>query len=656
MKEKHRFQHQNNESHHEHMVEDFKKRFYISLIFTIPVLILSPFFQNVFGYQLSFIGSEMVLLLISAFIYFFGGWPFLKGMKNELQDKNPGMMTLIGLAISVSFIYSVTVSLGLKGSPFYWELATLIDIMLVGHWIEMKSVMGASKALEELIKLMPDEAHLVVNDGINDVSSSELKKDNVVLVRPGEKIPLDGEITEGETTIDESMITGESKPVYKKENQEVIGGSINIDGSIYVKVKKVGKETYLSQIYELVKNAQQSKSRAQDIANRAAFWLTIIAISAGTITLLVWLLLNQSFSFSLERMVTVMVITCPHALGLAVPLVISRSTSIAAKKGLLIRNRTSFERFRKVEVVIFDKTGTLTEGKFVVKDVHSFNDNKDNNYILKIIASLENLSEHPIAGAIVEEAKKRNIKLMKVQNFKSITGKGVEGHIENNEFQAVSAQYLKDNHIKIPKMSKDDISTQVFLLKNRKEVLGVINLEDKIRKKSKATIERLKEMGVKTYMITGDNENVAEYVAEELNLDGYYAKVLPDQKAEKVKELKNKYNTIAMVGDGINDAPALVTSDIGIAIGAGTDIAIESADIVLSTSDPKAILDLLQLSRSTYKKTIQNLIWATGYNTVSIPLAAGVLFKLGVLLSPMVGSILMSLSTVIVALNANLLK
>ncbi|POZ90225.1 copper-translocating P-type ATPase [Petrotoga halophila] len=648
----------NHENHHEHMVADFKKRFFVSLIFTIPVIILSPFFQDLFGYQIKFSFGETILLFISAFIYFYGGWPFLKGMGNEIKNKNPGMMTLIGIAITVSFIYSALVSLGLKGSTFYWELATLIDIMLIGHWIEMRSVMGASKALEELIKLMPNEAHLINNEEIRDIKTSDLKVGDIVLVKPGERIPLDGEIIKGETSIDESMITGESKPAYLKTGQEVIGGSINIDGSIQVKIQKVGKDTYLSQIYKLVKTAQQSKSRAQDLANKAAFWLTIISISTGTLTLIVWTLLGQPFSFSLERMVTVMVIACPHALGLAVPLVISRSTSIAAKKGLLIRNRKPFERFRKVEAVVFDKTGTLTEGKFEVREIITFSENYDKNTLLQIIASVESLSEHPIAQAIVEESKKNKIDTLEVNNFKSITGKGVEGNINGELYHAVSVEYLKDEGIPIPDENKKNkaVSTQVYLLKNKKEVLSVINLVDRIRPQSKATVRSLKELGIKTYMITGDNEEIAKYVSEELGLDGYYASVLPNEKAQKIKELREKRQTVAMVGDGVNDAPALVTADVGIAVGAGTDIAIESADIVLSTSNPQAILDLVHLSKSTYKKIIQNLAWATGYNVITIPLAAGVLYVIGILLSPMIGAVLMSLSAVIVSINANLLK
>ena len=648
----------NNGNHHEHMVADFKRRFFVSLIFTIPVIILSPFFQNLFGYQIKSPFSETILLFISTFIYFYGGWPFIKGMGNEIKDKNPGMMTLIGIAITVSFIYSASVSLGLKGSTFYWELATLIDIMLIGHWIEMKSVMGASRALEELIKLMPNEAHLINNEEIRDTKTSDLKVGDIVLVKPGERIPLDGEIIRGETSIDESMITGESKSVYVKTGQEVIGGSINIDGSIQVKIQKVGKDTYLSQIYELVKSAQQSKSRTQDLANKAAFWLTIISISTGTLTLIVWTLLGQPFSFSLERMVTVMVIACPHALGLAVPLVISRSTSIAAKKGLLIRNREAFERFRKVEAVVFDKTGTLTEGKFEVREIITFSENYDKNTLLQIIASVESLSEHPIAQAIVEESKKNKIDTLEVNNFKSITGRGVEGNINGELYQAVSAEYLKDEGIPIPDENKKNkaVSTQVYLLKNKKEVITVINLVDRIRPQSKATVQSLKELGIKTYMITGDNEEIAKYVSEELSLDGYYANVLPNEKVQKIKELRGKHQTVAMVGDGVNDAPALVTADVGIAVGAGTDIAIESADIVLSTSNPQAILDLVHLSKSTYKKIIQNLAWATGYNVITIPLAAGVLYVIGILLSPMIGAVLMSLSAVIVSINANLLK
>jgi Cu2+-exporting ATPase len=652
-------EHHDHYSHHAHMVEDFKKRFWISLILTAPILILSPMIQGFLGLGegLRFQGDLFINFLFSSAIFFYGGWPFLKGLFDELKDKNPGMMTLIALAVAVAYFYSSAVVFGVKGKIFFWELATLIDIMLLGHWIEMKSVMGASRALEELAKLMPSEAHKVMEDGnVQDVPLDELHSGDKVLIKPGEKIPADGKVVEGETSVNEAMITGESKPVSKNEGAKVIGGAVNGEGSITIEVEKTGKDSFLSQVVDLVREAQASKSRTQDLANRAAFWLTIIAISAGAITMFVWLvIMNHDFVFALERTVTVMVITCPHALGLAVPLVVAVSTAISARNGLLIRNRAAFEKARNLQAIIFDKTGTLTEGKFGVSDTVILNSNLDESQLLSYAASVEQNSEHPIAKGIVDSAEKTN----KVTDFKSIPGKGAQGRVDGREVKVVSPGYLRENNIEFENGKTDELSAQgktvVFVLVDGK-LQGAIALADIIRQESKEAIARLKGMGIQAMMLTGDNKQVAEYVAKELELDDYFAEVLPDQKAEKVKEVQSRGLIVAMTGDGVNDAPALAQADVGIAIGAGTDVAVETADIVLVRSNPADAVDIVALAKATYRKMVQNLAWATGYNAFAIPLAAGVLFSYGIILSPAMGAVLMSLSTVIVAINARILK
>lgn len=646
--------------HEGHTIEGFKKRFWISIIITIPILILSPMIQHFIGLKeaLRFNGDIYALFVLSSFVFFYGGYPFLKGLIDELKNKQPGMMTLIALAISVAYFYSSATVLGVKGEDFFWELATLIDIMLLGHWIEMKSVMGASKALEELAKLMPDEAHKINDDGnVVEVKVSELNHKNKLLIKPGEKIPADGKIYEGKTSINEAMITGESKPVSKGEGDDVIGGSINGEGSIKIEVEKIGDETFLSQIVKLVKEAQESKSKTQNLANRAAFWLTIIAITAGTLTMFVWLMFTgQNFNFALARTVTVMVIACPHALGLAVPLVVAVSTALSAKNGLLIRNRNAFEQARNIQAIIFDKTGTLTKGEFGVTETISFNNEYDEKEILKYAASLESESEHPIAQGIVKSSNDK----YELKDFNSIPGKGAEGKVNGKDVKVVSPGYLKENKIEIKQKEKiEQLSRQgktvVFLLVDNK-LTGAITLADIIREESKEAIKQLKEVGIKPMMLTGDNKQVAKWVADELGLDEYFAEVLPDKKAEKIKEVQSRGLTVAMIGDGVNDAPALAQADIGIAIGAGTDVAVESADIILVKNNPKDVISLIKFSRATYKKMIQNLIWATGYNVIAIPLAAGVLYSEGIILSPALGAVLMSLSTIIVAINAKLLK
>ena len=648
------------QGHHAHMVADFRKRFWISLVATIPILGLSPMIQRFLGLKdiLRFPGDSYVLFALSSFAFFYGGYPFLKGILDELKAAKPGMMTLIALAITTAYVYSSAVVFGLSGKVFFWELSTLIVIMLLGHWIEMKSIMGASRALEEMAKLMPSEAHMLQPDGaVTDVPLGELKLGDRVLIKPGEKLPADGVVVEGETSVNEAMLTGESRPVSKKMGGEVIGGSINGEGSITVEIQKTGKDSFLSQVIELVRQAQESKSRTQDLSNRAALWLTLIALGSGAITLFIWLaLVGKDFAFSLERMVTVMVITCPHALGLAVPLVVAISTALSAKNGLLIRNRAAFERARKIQAIIFDKTGTLTEGRFGVTDTLVFDGGMDENELMMYAASVEARSEHPIAqgiGAAVSGA------VYPVEGFRAIPGKGAEGRVNGREVKVVSPGYLTERQVEIKDGRIEQLSAQgktvVFVLMDGKPV-GALALADIIRPESRQAISRLKEMGVQCMMLTGDNRFVAKWVAEELGLDDYFAEVLPQEKAEKVKEVQARGLVVAMTGDGVNDAPALAQADVGIAIGAGTDVAVETADIVLVKSNPLDVVAILGLARATYRKMVQNLAWATGYNIIAIPLAAGILYSRGILLSPAIGAVLMSLSTVIVAINASFLR
>ncbi|MBA7512251.1 Copper-exporting P-type ATPase B [subsurface metagenome] len=648
-------------AHHAHMVEDFKRRFWISLILTIPVLILSPLIQSLLRFSLKFPGDKFILFGISTFIYFYGGWPFLKGIFNELKKKQPGMMTLIALAITVAYVYSSGVVFGIRGKFFFWELVTLIDIMLLGHWIEMRSVMGASHALEELARLMPSEAHLVLGDGsIKDIKLEELKQGDRVLIKPGEKIPADGRVIDGESEINEAMITGESKPVSKGANDEVIGGSVNGSGSLTIEVKKTGKDSYLSQVVELVRAASESKSKAQDFANRAAFWLTLIAVTAGVVTLIGWLTLGKEFVFALERMVTVMVITCPHALGLAIPLVIAVITALSAQNGLLIRNRTAFENARNLQMIVFDKTGTLTKGEFGVSDIISLG-NWSENDLLRKVASIEANSEHTIAKGIVKKAKEKNLKLSKVEKFEAIAGKGAKAQVEGEEIFVGNKGIFDIANVKSVEAEKkmEEIALQgktiVFVISGKK-IQGIVGLSDIIRDESKEAVGKLKDLGLELAMITGDNNATAKYVAGELGLDTYFAEVLPDKKSEKIKQLQRQGKKVAMVGDGVNDAPALAQADVGIAIGAGTDVAVETADVILVKNDPRNVVDVIALSRATQRKMVQNLVWATGYNIFAIPLAAGVLYKYGIILAPAVGALIMSLSTIIVAINARLIS
>lgn len=646
---------------HDHgvMVEDFKKRFWVSLIISVPVILLSPMIQDVFGLheKLHFSGHFFLLFALSSVVYFYGGWPFLKGLWQECSAKNPGMMTLIGVAITAAYAYSSAVAFGFEGKMFFWELVTLIDIMLLGHWIEMKSVMGAGKALEQLAALMPDTAHRLNQDGsTEDVAVNDLKNGDKLLVKPGEKVPADGVIVKGQTSLNESMLTGESKPVGKTQGAEVIGGSVNGEGAITIEVKKTGDETFLSGVIKLVREAQASKSKTQDIANHAAFWLTIIALSGGTLTLFIWIAFtSQDLAFAMERTVTVMVITCPHALGLAVPLVVAVSTAIAASNGLLIRDRTAFEEARNTQAIIFDKTGTLTKGEFGITDTLVFDTTYTEDEVVTYAASIEQHSEHPIAQGIVRDAKEK----WNVDGFQSIPGKGAEGTVKGKNVKAVSPGYLREKNLIVDDPRFSELSAQgktvIFVLIDDK-VVGAIALADIIRPESKEAITRLKKMGIQCIMLTGDNKQVADYVGKAIGLDEVIAEVLPHQKKDKIKEVQDRGLIVAMTGDGVNDAPALAQADVGIAIGAGTDVAIETADIVLVKSNPLDVVAIIGLARATYSKMIQNLVWATGYNAFAIPAAAGVFYTWGLVLSPALGAVFMSLSTVICAVNAKMLK
>lgn len=642
--------------HHRMMIRDFRRRFFVSLALTVPVLALSPLIQGVFRFSLGFPGDGIAVFALATVIFVYGGWPFLSGLVGELRQKTPGMMTLIGLAITVAYAYSVAVTFGLEGSPFYWELATLIAIMLAGHWIEMASVLSASSALEKLAQLMPDQAHRKTDDGVEDVPLSEVAAGDTLVIKPGEKVPSDGVVTRGESFIDESMLTGESRPVRKGHDDRLIGGSINGDGSLELQVEGTGEDSYLAQVITIVREAEETKSKTQALSDRAAFWLTIVAISVGLATLAGWLVAGRDLQFSIARMATVMVITCPHALGLAIPLVVSVSTSQSAQNGLLIRNRTAFENARRITTVVFDKTGTLTRGSFAVTAVDVHDQRFDRDTVLARAAALEVQSEHPIGAGIVARARNDGLTVPAADDFETVTGKGVGGTVAGTSVQVVSPGYLEEQGIDRPTGTKDNGGvTRVFVLVDG-VAAGSIALSDEIRPESYTAIEALHRRGIRCWMLTGDNEATARSVADELGMDGYFAEVVPEEKQQRIIELQNSGEYVAMTGDGVNDSPALAQAQVGIAVGSGTDVAAATADIVLVDSNPIDITALILFGRATYRKMVQNLIWATGYNVVTIPLAAGVLAGAGILLSPEVGAVLMSLSTVIVAINARLLR
>jgi Cu2+-exporting ATPase len=642
--------------HHKMMIADFRKRFWVTLVLTIPILFFSPMIQEFFGYEFLLPGNPYILFALSTVVYFYGGWPFLKGFWSEIKKGSPGMMTLISMAISVAYFYSTATVFGLRGEDFFWELSTLIAIMLLGHWIEMKSVLGASKALQLLVSMMPAEAHRVKGDTIEDIPLEDLLKDDVILVKPGEKVPADGIIVDGSSYLNESMLTGESKPVKKDENDKVIGGSVNGNSTLKVKVEHTGKDSYLNKVIKMVEEAQKTKSKMQNLSDRAAKWLTYIALAIGFGTLAVWLILGFPFVYALERMVTVMVIACPHALGLAIPLVVAISTAVSAQNGLLIRNRTAFEESRKISVLLFDKTGTLTKGDFGVTRVESTNQDYSTEEILRLSSALEQSSEHPIAVGIIKKVKEDNITIPNPENFNAITGKGVEANVEGKQVKVVSPGYLRDEKITIPEDAYSDAAETVVFVLIDGQLAGYIALADEIRPESADAIKVFKKNNIKVLMATGDNEKTAKAVSEKLGLDGYYAEVLPHQKVEIVEKLQAEDEFVAMTGDGVNDAPALAKANVGIAVGSGTDVAAETADIILVNSNPQDIANLILFGKATYNKMIQNLIWATGYNVVAIPLAAGVLYSSGFVLGPAVGAVFMSLSTIIVAINAQLLK
>lgn len=648
------------DKHAGHDPAAFRRKFWLSFALTLPTLFFSHSIQMWLGFDASFPGSDYIPAVLGLFIFFYGGLVFVNGAIVELKNRQPGMMTLISLAISVACGYSLAVTLGLVGGmDFWWELATLVTIMLLGHWLEMKAVQSAKGALGELAKLLPSEAEVMSGESTHKVPLAEVKRGDRVLVRPGARVPVDGRVIEGESRVDESMLTGESQAVKKLAGSEVVAGTINGSGALTIETQKIGSDTALAGIMKLVADAQRSKSQTQLLADKVAAWLTYVALGLALVTAVVWVILGESSEFVLERVVTVLVVACPHALGLAIPLVTSISTTLAARSGLLVRERRALEIARNIDVVLFDKTGTLTEGKQGVVDVVAAGDVGE---LLALAAAVEKQSEHSIAKAIVSQAEKDNLQLPKIADFQSLAGRGVQAALAGESVQVGGPQLLSDVQAEQASRLTGNIDqasgagqTVVYVLRGS-EVIGAIVLADVIRPESKAAVERLQQAGKRVALLTGDAENVAQWVANELGIKEYFAKVLPENKAETVKRLQADGSRVAMVGDGVNDAPALTQATIGIAIGAGTDVAIESADIVLASSDPRGVANIIILSRATYRKMLQNLIWAVGYNVVALPLAAGILAGVGILLSPAVGAVLMSVSTIIVALNAQLLR
>lgn len=649
------------DKHQGHSLEIFAKKFWLSLALTIPVIIYSELPEKLFNLKApQFSGSNYLSLVLSSIVFFWGGWIFIEGAARELKAKLPGMMTLIALAISAAYLYSLFAILITHGATLFWELTTLITVMLLGHLMEMKAVQGAQGALKELSKLLPDTAEVQKGTKTQKIPLSELKTGDVVFVRPGGKIPADGQVIEGNSEVNESVVTGESKPLLKVVGSEVIAGTVNGDGALKIKVTKIGDNTFLAGIMRLVIEAQASKSRLQILSDKAASYLTLIAIASGLATFLAWLIARSGFVFAIERLVAVLVIACPHALGLAVPLVASISTTLAARNGLLVRQRLALETARNIDIVLFDKTGTLTKGEYGIDRIWSIT--YDEKEVLKLAASVDSASEHFIAKAIVEKARSQKILFSKVQNFRRIPGKGVKGTIDGQEISVGGEAILSDTQDQLSRDINQEIKkenlkgkTIIYVLQDKK-IIGVIALSDQIRPESPSAIAKLQKMQVKVAMITGDNLQVAQWVAKELKIDEYFANVLPHQKAQKVKILQERGLKVAMVGDGINDAPALAQADIGIAIGAGTNVAIESAGIILVRNDPQDIAKVISLSRETFSKMIQNLFWATGYNVIALPMAAGVFATKGIILQPALAALFMSLSTVIVAINALLLK
>ena len=669
-KDEHSHHHQNHDHHSEsdssaagfdkhagHHTPDFLKRFWISLALTVPVLLLSHMIQQWLGFTIAFNGDKYVLLVLGSIIYFYGGMPFFKGFLGEVKAGAIGMMTLVALAITVAYVYSVAVVFGLPGMDFFWELATLIVIMLLGHWLEMRSQMAASKALQSLVALLPNDVTVERNGSPVKIKLEQLKNGDTVIIRPGEKVAADGLIVEGSSYLNESMLTGESVPVRKESGGKVIAGSINGDGALKIKATGVGKDSYLNKVINLVQDAQAAKSNTQNLADKVAKWLTIVAIVVGVGTFAYWYITMGDLAFALERMVTVMVTACPHALGVAIPLVVAISTTLSATNGLLIRNRTAFETTRKLSTIIFDKTGTLTKGSHTVQKIIPLTEHYSENDLLQYAAAVQQNSEHHIAKGIMQTLSEKKLELWKSDSFRYMQGIGVTGIVNGKSVVAAGPNYFVQNNKQVPAIPEEinqDAETVNFILIDDVPV-GIVSLADTIREGAKEAIDQLRSMNIKSFLLTGDNEKVAAAVSKQLGMDGYLANVLPHHKQEKVKEFQDKGEIVAMTGDGVNDAPALAAADVGIAVGSGTDVAAETADIILVNSDPRDVVKMIDFGKKTYSKMIQNLVWAVGYNVVAIPLAAGVLYPTFVL-SPAMGAVLMSVSTIVVALNASLLK
>ena len=652
--------HTGHDKHEGHSPEMFRDRLLLSILLTIPILYFSEQIQDWFGYEaVSFTGSEWINAILGTILYVYAGSVFLKGGYREIRDRQPGMMTLISMAISVAYFYSLAVSFGLDGDPFYWELATLLVVMLLGHWIEMRSIQSASNALEHLASMVPTVANKVVSGDVIEVDVASLTDNDTILIRPGDQVPVDGEIIEGASSLNEAFLTGESRPVSKEVGDEVIAGAVNGEGVLKAQVTRTGDATTLSQIMRLVEEAQASRSQYQVLADRAAFWLTIIAIGVAFPTFVIWAAFgDEGLSFAVARSVTVLVIACPHALGLAIPLVNVNATGISAQNGILVRNREAFERGRDVSLVAMDKTGTLTEGKFAVSGITAAG---DEDRLLTLAASLEKVSEHPLAEAIAQEATSRDLTVPTSSSVTAVPGRGLEGEVEGELIRVGRPEWADELAVRMPDAlvsslaNADERGESAVVVMNESDGLAVITLADRVRESAGATVAYLRGLGVTPVMVSGDAEAVVATVASDLGIDRYYSRVLPEDKARIISELKAEGET-AFVGDGINDAPALLAADLGIAIGAGTDVAIESADLVLIEDDPSDVARIITLARATHRKMIQNLAWATGYNVVAIPLAAGVAVSAGILLSPAIGALFMSLSTVIVSLNAMLLR
>ncbi|WP_239256762.1 copper-translocating P-type ATPase [Listeria ilorinensis] len=650
--------HDSGADHMAHHHGDFKKRFFISLILTVPIFFLSSMTTMLTGIEIDFPGADWLLFILSTVIFFYGGWPFLAGMMTEVKTKNPAMMTLISLAIVVAYLYSTAILFFSTGMNYFWELATLIDIMLLGHWIEMRAVMKAGDALQKMAELLPGDAHLITEqDEIEDVPLQEIKKGQIVLVKEGEKIPADGRIVRGSTHINEAMLTGESKAVAKEVGSEVIAGSINGNQVVRVEVTATGEDSYLSQVIKLVSDAQKEKSRTETLSDKAAKLLFYVALAAGVLTFAIWFWLSSDWSEAVNRAVTVLIIACPHALGLAIPLVVAKSTSLSAQNGLLIRRRMALEDARLIDTVAFDKTGTLTEGEFKLTDIVAETGTEDE--LIQIFAALENQMSHPIATSIVQEAKSRALPFQNADQVTAISGVGLEGKVSGDMYKIVNTRYLRQHMSNLDLTKAEQFAgegkTVSFLLRND-QMIGYVAIADEVRETAKQTISGLHKLHKKAMMLTGDSRKVADKVGAILGIDYVEAELLPQDKAQTIQKYQRQNETVMMVGDGVNDSPALATAKVGVAIGAGTDVAMETADVILSKSNPKDVLYLIRLSKETYRKMIQNLWWAAGYNILAIPLAAGVLAPMGLILSPAVGAVLMSLSTVIVAINAQLMK